>query len=316
MEDERLVNFSFGDDEEKEKENIISLQEVGVEVKQYDCHKCNTSFCSLNMNDITKCIICGDTEIEKNEFFLSENLSYIPFLKNKDEVIKLYKKKVFFNPLIPISFKKKSVLDSIQKLYIPSLLTNMSQSGIVEFLGGEKKEFRDDNGKKRELKKFLVVQNIEFNYRNALFNPSSKVPEKVFQNICTYTFDSIQEFDSNYKDEFLYLIEDVSVSDMREKAKNYISNSTLSVLFKNILHPMKKLKKDSSIIQFEDTKKVLVPIYFLNMKYHKKNYFFIMNGENGRFLFNFPIGILETILFSVVSFIVIFLIAYVISILL
>ena len=35
---------------------------------------------------------------------------------------------------------------------------------------------------------------------------SSKIPEKVFQNICTYSFDSLQELDSNYQDEFLYLL--------------------------------------------------------------------------------------------------------------
>lgn len=309
--DENLINFSF--DEEKDKIKIVSVQEEGFEAIQYDCPKCNSSFCSLNIDDISNCVICGNTDIEKKELFLSENLLYVPFLKNKDEVIKLYKKKVFFNPLIPIAFKKKNTLNSIHKIYIPGLLTNMIQSGSVEFLGGEKREYKEDKKKKVELKRFYVVQNIQFDYKKALFNPSSKIPEKVFQNICTYSFDSPQELDSNYQDEFLYLIEDISVSDMREKANNYISKSTLSILYKNIIHPLKKLKKDSSTIQFEDTKKILVPVYLLNIKYHKKDYFFMMNGENGRFLFRFPIGILETFLFSVVSFLIIFFIGYLIS---
>ena len=308
---ENLINFSF--DEEKDKIKLVSVQEDGFEAVQYDCHKCNSSFCSLNIGDISKCVICGDTDIEKKELFLSENLLYVPFLKNRDEVIKLYKKKVLFNPLIPIAFKKKSTINSIQKIYIPGLLTNMIQSGNVEFLGGEKREYKENKKKKVELKRFYVVQNIQFNYKKVLFNPSSKIPEKVFQNICTYSFDSFQELDSNYQDEFLYLIEDVSVSDMREKANKYISKSTLSVLYNNVIHPLKKLKKDSSNIQFEDTKKILVPVYLLNMKYHKKDCFFIMNGENGLFLFRFPIGILETFLFSIVSFLIIFFIGYLVS---
>lgn len=310
---DNLVNFSF--DEEKDKIKLVSVQEEGFQAVQYDCPKCNSSFCSLNIDNISKCVICGDTNIEKKELFLSDNLLYVPFLKNRDEVIKLYKKKVLFNPLIPIAFKKKSTISSIQKIYLPGLLTNMIQSGNVEFLGGEKREFKENKKKKVELKRFFVVQNIHFDYKKVLFNTSSKIPEKAFQNICTYSFDSIQELNSNYRDEFLYLIEDISVPDMREKANNYISKSTLSILYRNIIHPLKKLKKDSSNIKFEDTKKVLVPVYLLNMKYHKKDYFFMMNGENGRFLFRFPIGVLESFLFSIVSFFIIFFIGYLISIL-
>ena len=261
---DNLVNFSF--DEEKDKIKLVSVQEEGFQAVQYDCPKCNSSFCSLNIDNISKCVICGDTNIEKKELFLSDNLLYVPFLKNRDEVIKLYKKKVLFNPLIPIAFKKKSTISSIQKIYLPGLLTNMIQSGNVEFLGGEKREFKENKKKKVELKRFYVVQNIHFDYKKVLFNPSSKIPEKAFQNICTYSFDSIQELNSNYRDEFLYLIEDISVPDMREKANNYISKSTLSILYRNIIHPLKKLKKDSSNIKFEDTKKVLVPVYLLNMK--------------------------------------------------
>lgn len=309
MNENSLADFSF-DNEEEEQKNILSIQEEGVEVRQYDCHNCNASFCSLNMDDISNCIICGDWNIEKKDFFLSENLTYIPFFKTKDEALSVYKKKVFLNPLIPIAFKRKGVLNSIQKVYLPVLLTNINQSGNVEFFAGDKREYKENKKNKIEIKKYLVVQNISFNYKNAFFNPSSKVPERVFLNICNYSFEFLKELDSNFKDEFLYLIEDISVSDMREKTNNYISKNTLSILLKNVIHPLKKLKSDSSIIQFEDTKKVLVPVYLLNIQYHKKNYFFMMNGENGRFSFRLPIGILETFLFSVISFIIIFLFAY------
>ena len=150
---DNLVNFSF--DEEKDKIKLVSVQEEGFQAVQYDCPKCNSSFCSLNIDNISKCVICGDTNIEKKELFLSDNLLYVPFLKNRDEVIKLYKKKVLFNPLIPIAFKKKSTISSIQKIYLPGLLTNMIQSGNVEFLGGEKREFKENKKKKVELKRFF-----------------------------------------------------------------------------------------------------------------------------------------------------------------
>ena len=315
MNENSLADFSF-DNEEKEKESILSIQEEGVEVRQYDCHNCNASFCSLNMDDISNCIICGDWNIEKKDFFLSENLIYVPFFKTRDEVLSLYKKKVLLNPLIPIAFKRKRALNSIQKVYLPGLLTNINQSGDVEFLARDKRVYKENKRNKLEIKEYLVVQNISFNYKNAFFNPSSKVPEHVFLNVCNCSFNFLKELDSNFKDDFLYLIEDISVPDMREKANNYISKNTLSVLLKNVIHPLKKLKNDSSTIQFEDTKKVLVPVYLLNMQYHKKNYYFIMNGENGHFSFSLPIGILETFLFSIISFIIIFLIAYLFAIIL
>ena len=53
--DENLINFSF--DEEKDKIKIVSVQEEGFEAIQYDCPKCNSSFCSLNIDDISTHIL-------------------------------------------------------------------------------------------------------------------------------------------------------------------------------------------------------------------------------------------------------------------
>ena len=96
------------------------------------------------MDDISNCIICGDWNIEKKDFFLSENLIYVPFFKTRDEVLSLYKKKVLLNPLIPIAFKRKRALNSIQKVYLPGLLTNINQSGDVEFLARDKRVYKEN----------------------------------------------------------------------------------------------------------------------------------------------------------------------------
>ena len=60
---------------------------------------------------------------------------------------------------------------------------------------------------------------------------------------------------------------------------------------------MKKLKSDKTSINFENTRKVLVPIYLLNVVYKGKDYTYIMNGQNGKSYINLPIGKFETILF-------------------
>ena len=75
--DENLINFSF--DEEKDKIKIVSVQEEGFEAIQYDCPKCNSSFCSLNIDDISNCVICGNTDIEKKNYFFRKIFYMFPF---------------------------------------------------------------------------------------------------------------------------------------------------------------------------------------------------------------------------------------------
>ena len=80
-----------------------------VKLIEYSCSSCSTKFYT-SKNDVTNCIFCDSTNLEKRETSLSGNISVLPFKIDSFEVIKNYKKKIRFNPLVPFKFKKKKIL--------------------------------------------------------------------------------------------------------------------------------------------------------------------------------------------------------------
>ena len=103
--------------------------------KVYSCLNCGVKI--LTNNNISTCPICSG-----NMSSITDDVKaidgYIPFTKNIDEVRKIYKKKVMFNPIVPFIFKKKSTIDSITPVYVSATLNDANISGNSLFLGGNK----------------------------------------------------------------------------------------------------------------------------------------------------------------------------------
>lgn len=275
----------------------------------YKCNHCNTIFLSFADNKITKCIMCNEDDIKCSSSIESVNVFAIAFAKVLNDFINIYKKKIFWNPLVPIKFKRKKIIYSVSKVYLPAFLSNINQKGLIHFIGGEK-ETKED--KRVETKRYNVVEKVYFDYNDILINTISKLDDKVFQTICDYDFSNLKEVDSSDDLEISYLVKDIDITDVSEKTRERIAKQTISIAAQNVPHSLKKLKADETSITFANTKEVYVPIYLLNVKYKNKLYQCIMNGQNGKFHFDIPIGIIETIIFSLIIFCLVFLISFLI----
>ena len=56
----------------------------------------------------------------------------------------------------------------------------------------------------------------------------------------------------------------------------------------------------------------MLPVWMVNIKYKDKMYTFAMNGQTGKIIGNLPIGVLETLMWSVIVFIGLFLLAVIV----
>ena len=98
---------------------------------KFKCNNCGNQFISDTI--LEKCLLCNslvtkiDSDNNYNTFYLK------PFIKTKEDVIKDYKKCVFFNPLIPLKFKSKKVSSSVNKIYLISSVNNYTVSGSTKF---------------------------------------------------------------------------------------------------------------------------------------------------------------------------------------
>ena len=269
-------------------------------ITKYHCGDCG---CDFNGTNIEECIYCYGKNIVNSED-TDKDIKVIPFNKNIEDAISDYKKKVKFNPLVPLIFKNKNTINSIKKVYIPVFLSNVKVSGNVEFIGGEKK--------KPNVEKYDVINSVNFDYSNVLLNVSTKINDDNLNYIGDYNFNNIQDSKlSEIKD--VLLKSDTQVNDIAEKSRQSISKHSMGIVRSSINHTLKKLRNDNTIINFNNTKELYIPVYLLNVKYKNNNYQYIMNGENGKSKFNIVYGKLNIILFSILIFCFVFLISYLIA---
>lgn len=278
---------------------------------EYHCKECDAKFYTNDNNKFNKCVICNGIDIEKNDASINKNIKLIPFRKTYRDAVSDYTKKVRFNPIVPIVFKNKKNYSTLQKVYVPVLVTNISRVGDVEFIGGEEGKISDN--KILETRRYSILQKVKFNYVDVLLKITSKIDDSVFNVINKYDFFSIVDIDSSYLDDSFYLYEDINLKEISTKARNDIDKHSMKIIKSNVKHSLKKVKNDNTIISFENTRELLVPVYIMRINYRDKEYSYMMNGESGKSYINLPISSISVGIFGTIIFLITFLISFLIS---
>ena len=124
---------------------------------------------------------------------------------------------------------------------------------------------------------------------------------------------------SNLQKVDLNRFEDIIInSDLDQKEEllqinTKIVNKSLSVIRTSVSHELKKVSENGLQTNLNDYKKVFVPVYYLNVNYKGKDYQFLMNGQNGINRFKLTFGIPELIVSSLVIFLIIFGISFLLA---
>ena len=282
------------------------IEEKKEYIKKYHCNNCNVDFYSKSSNDLNKCAYCYSTNINEAELSQDKGIKIIPFSISRDEAIRKYKKKVKFNPLVPLIFKKKDTIENMKRIYLPAFLSDVNQNGTIEFIAGDK------NGKVVDNKRYDVIHSVNFDYKDYLLSVSNNIDDDVFSSICEYNYNNLKDTKYSVEEDY-FIASNISPEEVATKGREKIAKHSVGIVRNNVKHSLKKLKTDESIINFVNAKEVYVPVYLLNVKYKNNNYQYIMNGENGKDKINLVYGILDIIIFSTIVAGIIFLIAYLIA---
>ena len=288
------------------------LVEEKISLIECHCRDCDTKFFTNENNKFNNCIICNSIDIEKINNSVNKNIKIIPFNKTYRDAVSDYTKKVRFNPIVPLVFKSKKNYSTLQKVYVPVLITNISRVGDVEFIGGEEGNIADN--KLLETRKYSILQKVKLNYIDVLLKITSKIDDDVFNVINKYDYFNTRDIDINYFDDSFYLYEDISLKEISNKGRTDIDRHSMKLIKDNVKHSLKKVKNDNTIISFENSRELLVPVYIMKINYKDKDYSYMMNGVSGKSYINLPIspiaiGIFGTII-ALFAFLISFLIAY------
>ena len=89
-------------------------------------------------------------------------------------------------------------------------------------------------------------------------------------------------------------------------------NTCVNLVSASIPHQTKTVTTNNINITKTGSHYIMLPVWMVNIKYKDKMYTFAMNGQTGKIIGNLPIGVLETLMWSVIVFIGLFLLAVIV----
>lgn len=286
-----------------EKINVNEIKNTSG-ISKYRCRDCKNIM--ITGDKINICPFCNSINLDINDYNGELNSTVVlDFNKTLDDALKDYKKKVF-NPLVPFKFKNKKVYDSISKLYVVASLNDVNVHGTVKFLALD----NIAEGKKSTKKnKYEVDMTTNFDYKNIIVNGINSIDDKMFAYVCEGDFLNIKTFDSSYLKDSSIILGNLTQDEINKKVETVAINNSLNMMKEEVKHELKKVTDNNLIISYLDRKNILIPVYQVNINYKGKDYLYLMNGNTGKSYIKLVYSLSCLITFSLIVFIVVFLVA-------
>ena len=273
--------------------------------KEYVCLSCDVDFISDKPN-LECCPYCNSKNLTVIK--LKKNLSVdklISFTKTQKDFIKKYKKILRKKVFIPNKFYKNKIIKTCNNLYLPYYLCNMHSKAKIYIDTKKINKWISDNYKYNKIDDYALLRYCEADLEDVLVIISNKMDKIRLGNIMPYNFNEL--IDYNNIDNYIY--EDCKKSFEKDKLRTEIENIVIKNIFSRIKdYDSVELKNIQTTVSNFKYKKVLLPLWVLNIEYKNKMYYFIMNGQTGKVYYELPTSKLKIFSIFIVTFIIVFLI--------
>lgn len=275
-----------------------------AELDVYRCKNCGAEIVADETVTATFCVYCGSTAILKNKIDsgIAPNL-IIPFKNVKEDAVSAFKKVTKNKILTPSSFKSEKNIQKITGVYIPFWAYDLVADGNISFNASDTRCWSDSHYDYTEVSNYLVEKTGHFEYEKVLADASSRFDDDLMDSLEPFNYSELTKYNHAYLSGFLAEKYDVSEEDSLERAKTRSMNTCVSLVSDSIPHQSRSLKTNNINITKKASNYIILPVWMVNIKYKNKMYTFAMNGQTGKIVGNIPIGIKETILWSIIVFI-------------
>lgn len=301
MDDNNYSDFqSFPDAFDNNKDE---LKEV------YHCKDCNTifSFYGDNLENNKLCVFCNKESVDFDKIVDNDQPYIIPYVKSQDEAISSYRKKVLWNPFIPIYFKKKTITKDMKKIYIPGYSLDLHVEGSALF------QAKDDLNKKKKQdnsKIYEVLLNTNIDYSDVILSQFSNFSDEMFDIICSNKISDLKEYSEALLKDCYVIKPNLTAEELSIKLRERTLKASIKTIKEGVKHQYKKIDQNNLTVNSNNVKQLLVPIYYLKTHYKEQDYYFIMNGESGKSYFTICYGKIGFVVTGIILFLVLTLISY------
>ncbi len=248
----------------------------------YDCLSCGAKLVADKMTIATECAFCGSNIVLGDKSNTYTQPEYIlPFLINKEKAMDLFREFCGKEKLTPKEIAKHSTISRMQGVYVPTWFFSADADSTLQY------ECATDEIKvisaKRMASFFDVAMRGLGSFSKIPVNASSYINKRYIESIEPFECDKLMPFDNKYIMGFFADYSDISADKCFKSAENRMVES-VSAICKKMMKGYAKINLKNSNTAYNNFEKnnVLVPVWFLNIRYKKKKYCFTINGQTGK----------------------------------
>lgn len=279
------------------------------DVDLYRCKNCGAEIMADQTTTATFCVYCGSTAILKERILNGRAPNYIiPFKTTKEDAINGFKKITKGKLLMPKSFKAVNNIEKISGIYIPFWAYDLEANGEVEFEASDTKTWNDSKYKYKKVDRYSIRKSGHFDFLKVLADASTRFPDDLMDSLEPYDYNDLTSYNHAYLSGFLADKYDVNEMECLQRVTGRTKDTAVELMQKTVGHSDQKVINNGLRVSSRYTHYIMLPVWMLNIKHRDKTYTFAMNGQTGKMIGNIPIGIKETIFWSIIFFIILFVI--------
>ncbi len=300
-----------------EKANEVLKKEKELKgFSNFHCKNCGAEILADETTTATFCVYCGSTAIlkEKIDDGRAPDL-IIPFKNTKDVAAKSFAKLTKNKPLMPRKFKDIKNIDKISGVYIPFWAFDVESDGDITFACTDTMHWSDSRYSYTKVSNFDVTINTHLDFSKVLADGSSRFDDDLMDSLEPFNFKDLVDYNHAYLSGFLAEKYDVLEDGGFNRASDRCLKTCIDMSRGRCGHQTNIVKNNAVSMKKINSYYIMLPVWMVNIIYNNKTYTFAVNGQTGKMVGNIPIGKKETIIWSILIFIILFVIGYLFNIL-
>ena len=296
-----------------EEANKVEIKQTFKDLDLYRCKNCGAEIIADETTTATFCVYCGSTAIlkDKNNEGTAPDL-IIPFKKVKEDAISAFKKVTKKKPLMPKEFKNPKNIEKIKGVYIPFWAFDLICEGTCSFNCTDVKTWSDSKYRYTKTDTYLTEINEKSSFEKVLADASSRFDDNLMDSIEPFDYKELTNYNHAYLSGFFAEKYDVNQEESIKRAEERTMKTCVDLAKEKIYHQTKRVKDNNFNLTNNKTNYIMLPVWMLNIKFNNKIYTFAMNGQTGKIVGNIPLDKKKICLWSLLVFISLFVIIYLI----
>ncbi|MBE7050166.1 MAG: hypothetical protein E7394_05265 [Ruminococcaceae bacterium] len=267
-----------------EDENTLSLAD-------YSCPSCGAEVSGDDTLGATVCPYCGNSTIVKRQFENSLRPDFIiPFKIDKKQSVKIFEDDFKNAPFLPDAFKDKNKIEEMAGVYVPFWMFDCDCDAAITYNAEMVTAWSDANYNYTKTDYYKLFRSGHIGFENIPVDGSKKTDDTYMEAIEPYNYDDAVNFSGAYLSGYLADKYDVTAQESVKRANERVKNSATDA-FADTTGRYSTVFPETSKVGFSNGKirYSLLPVWMLNIRYMDKMYKFMVNGQTGKVVGEYPV---------------------------